>query len=119
MEIWFKTVGASISLEGIGKLDTIGEYLAWQIFDTFFFLNIVQWQYSDCELWGNNKLFLVMGNIMPQMKQFKNSSNNWIPESREDGKLVNPIKSGIPVGNYMFKLTIELLEQGVKFRTSL
>ena len=44
--IWFRTVGASISHEGIVKLDTIRKQFSWQIFKRFF------WKIFSDNIWG-------------------------------------------------------------------
>ena len=49
--IWFRIPVAPRNLEGITKLDTILEQFVWQILD---FYKIVNWQYLEYELWGNN-----------------------------------------------------------------
>ena len=69
--VWFLSFEISRSLEGIAKLGTIWEQLAWQMFNSFFnekssVTNL------ECELRGNNKFCGVLGIIMPQMKRFKN-----------------------------------------------
>ena len=81
--IWFRTIGAPKSLEGITKLDTIREQFAWQIFNSFFMKN-VQWQYLESELWGNNKFCWVAGNIMSLMKRFKNTSEGLVMTCSSD-----------------------------------
>ena len=73
--IWFRTVGAPEILEGIEKLGSNREQFAWQIFYSFlcFFC-----QYLKYKLWGNNKSCWSVGNIMPEIKRFKNTSEGLV-----------------------------------------
>ena len=47
----------------------------------WFFL-VLQWQYLEYKVWENNKC-LVEGHVMPQMKQFKNTSEGLVIPSEE------------------------------------
>ena len=67
--IWFRTVGALRSPEGISKLDTVWEQFAWQILKQFFMKN-VKWQYLEYELWGNKGSCWIVGNIVSLISCF-------------------------------------------------